>query len=390
MALILFVAELGSGFGHVRRLLPVAKAAAAQGHRPLFITANNDEIAPLVAEAGFESRPAPKVRVQPPVASGKTAVATSFADILGGLGFGDLASLRRCTNAWDALLAECRPAAVVCEFSPFLCLAALGSDLPVLVLGYGFILPPPELPRFPHLWQGTPAYSEARLLETVAELCRERSRPVLESLPRLFAGTAHAVTGLQVLDPYQDLRRQPAVGPPALEVQIETEATDDLFAYLLGDAAPTSQVLEVLSRSRCRGSAYVRRGIESHRRMLDSGRVTWLERPTPIRDALSRARLVVHHGSMLFAEEALAAGRPQVIVPLYLEHLFTARALARLGVARIARPSAGPGELEAALAAALADGTMTARALVVAEAFWRTTAPPTDLPLRLLRNVVAG
>jgi hypothetical protein len=33
---VLFAAELGGGFGHVRRLLPLARAAAAMGYDPSF------------------------------------------------------------------------------------------------------------------------------------------------------------------------------------------------------------------------------------------------------------------------------------------------------------------------------------------------------------------
>ncbi|HEY3256194.1 MAG TPA: hypothetical protein VGJ91_19685 [Polyangiaceae bacterium] len=43
--------------------------------------------------------------------------------------------------------------------------------------------------------------------------------------------------------------------------------------------------------------------------------------------------MVVRHGSMLMTEESLVAGCPQAIVPLYLEHLLTTRALLELGVA---------------------------------------------------------
>ncbi len=66
-----------------------------------------------------------------------------------------------------------------------------------------------------------------------------------------------------------------------------------------------------------------------------------------MRTALDRARLIIYHGSMLTAEETLLAGRPQVVVPLYLEHLLTARALEGLGVGMAVPATASPNVIEA-------------------------------------------
>jgi UDP:flavonoid glycosyltransferase YjiC (YdhE family) len=387
VALILFVAELGGGFGHVRRLLPVARAAAQGGHRPVFVTANPDEVSALLADAGFEGRAAPTAVRRAPVLPGG-AVATSFADVLGAVGFAERDYLRDITSAWDALLADLRPAAVVCELSPFLCLALHGSKVPLLVLGYGFILPPPHLARFPRLLQAASLYSETTLLEAVSHVCRARRQSPLPALPALLAGSDHAVTGLDVLDPYRGERRQPALGPPAIDVDgPATGATEDLFAYLLGDAPATSGILAALAASGLRGRAYIRRGTAAHRRALAGGDVVPLDGPEPIRHALSRARFVVHHGSMLLTEECLAAGRPQMIAPVYLEHLFTAGALGVLGVGRSVPAPSSSGDAGAVIAGMSADTALFARASAFAEAFWRTSAPASDLPRRLFERL---
>jgi UDP:flavonoid glycosyltransferase YjiC (YdhE family) len=58
---------------------------------------------------------------------------------------------------------------------------------------------------------------------------------------------------------------------------------------------------------------------------------------------------------MLTSEETLLGGRPQLVVPLYLEHLFTARALERLGVGRLLAASSPPEAMTAAITAARGD-----------------------------------
>jgi UDP:flavonoid glycosyltransferase YjiC (YdhE family) len=63
--------------------------------------------------------------------------------------------------------------------------------------------------------------------------------------------------------------------------------------------------------------------------------------PEPTKQALSRARIVLHHGGMLLAEETIAAGRPHLIVPSYLEQLLTAAALRALDPACTPATSGG-------------------------------------------------
>lgn len=389
MGVIAFAVELGGGFGHIKRCLPIARAAAQLGHRPLFVVTNADESAIVLDSDRVESVAAPAAGWRARARSG--GIATSYADILGQAGFDDADVLRDATAAWDRLLAQLRPLAVVSELSPFLNLALHGSDVPLLVVGYGFALPPPHLPAFPRLLDRPPLFDEARLLETVASVCRQRGSTPPRALPVLFDGHAHAVTGFAELDPYSAQRQAPPVGPPALESSLaRAEPTEHVFAYLLGDAPVTLDLLRVLGKTRLRGRAFIRRGTAAHRDALAHSGIAYLERPLPINEALERARLIVHHGSMLTSEEALVAGRPQLVAPLYLEHLFTARALENLGVASIVRPASTAERIASVLSAALDHATTSDRAARYAQTFWRDSPPQPDLAMQLLRRVVPG
>lgn len=159
------------------------------------------------------------------------------------------------------------------------------------------------------------------------------------------------------MDPYRSQRLVRSDGPLELEARYAAETPDDdVFAYLLGDRENTLPVLRALAASGASGRLFVRRGTAEQRRAIASSRlVVWLEEPTKIGEALARARVIVHHGSMLMAEESLVAGRPQVLVPLYLEHLLTARALMELGVATVLPPARNAAETTAGVRAALAN-----------------------------------
>ncbi len=390
MGLILFVAELGGGFGHVRRLMPVARAAVAAGHRPVFVVSNPEETRGFVNAAGFEIRGAPRIPRAPGRAAGASGPVRTFADLLGAVGFAEPRVLGAVTAAWEALLSELRPMAIVCEHSPFLCLSTFGGETPVLVLGYGFILPPPHLPRFPPLWSGPAAYDQDRLLELCRGSCVARARRAPDSLPSLFAGAAHAVTGLEALDPYRDLRARATVGPPALAItRAEGQAESDFFAYLLGDASPTPAILEALRSSGLGGRVFVRRGTDAQRRLLDGSRVAWLEHPAPPSDTFPKVRFIVHHGSMLTSEEGLVAGKPQLVVPLYFEHLLTARSLHELGIARVVAASAGRDGFSQALSETMANDVLAPQARIASDGYWKGSTPSPALPTELLRLVVA-
>ena len=393
MKRILFVAELGSGFGHVRRLLPLARAAARLGHQPVFLVANPTEAALVLQDSGIPVAQAPFLAAAPRRSSASEQPARSFADLLLRAGFDDEAVLSRALETWGRLVDSLRPDAAVCELSPFFCLATHGSALPVLVSGHGFVLPPPELPRFP-LLRAAPggaddeAGDENRMLAATHAVLLRHGRPALPALPALFRGTTHAVTGLEALDPYRTLRASPAVGPPGVATHPDGEPPlEDLFGYLLGEAPGTLPLLQALGRSGAGGRVFVRRPTEAQRRALAGTNLGWVERPQPIEAALARARLIVHHGSMLTTEESLLGGRPQVVLPIYLEHLLTARALLDLGVARVARPRDASAELDALVTSALAGalGGAAAQAQAVARALAR---PPPDLADRLLRAIV--
>ena len=88
MAKILFGWELGTGHGHVARLLAVARGLAAAGHQPIFAVRNMVEPAALFDGCSFPV-------IQAPVWQGDTRVerasfsAAALSDIFYTQGFGD-------------------------------------------------------------------------------------------------------------------------------------------------------------------------------------------------------------------------------------------------------------------------------------------------------------
>lgn len=322
--------ELGGGLGHVTPLLRMADVLAGEGFAPVLALRNLVEPCDLLRDVPYPVVPAPVARPRPT----ETAfLAGSYADILAVQGYNDPDRLAALVRGWDGLIDLVRPALVVADHSPTLCLAAYGA-LPAVTLGISFAMPPTHLPEFPRLVPDQPpVVAEGRLLEVLREVQRRRGRPAPATLPGLLAAEGRFVTALPELDIYGDVRDVPAVGPlDGLPVP-QPPTAPRFFAYLSIDMPGCEAILAALAATGCHGRAYVRGADAALRERLGRQGLELLARPLTQDALLREAAVVVHHGGSGLAHAALAAGRPQLLFPAHLEHLLNARRLHALGVA---------------------------------------------------------
>jgi hypothetical protein len=273
---------------------------------------------------------------QPPWRGERPFLAASYADILAVRGFDAVEHLLPLAQAWQRLIEQVRPALLIGDYSPTLCLAAY-QTLPVLTLGNGFIMPPVEGTTFPSLVPGqAPVLPEDRVLAVVREVQRRRQRPAPDTLPGLLAAAERFVTVLPELDPYQAARREPLLGPldPPLPAPLPRPERPGFFAYLSAEAPEAEAVLVGLAGAGLPGRAYLRGAAPEQRERLRRHGLAVADTPPALDEAFRAAAVVVHHASAGTAQVALAAGRPQLLFPQHLEHILYAQLLQRLGVAQ--------------------------------------------------------
>src|SRR5690606_19468645 len=81
--------------------------------------------------------------------------------------------------------------------------------------------------------------------------------------------------------------------------------------------------------------------------------------PPPLRDALQRASMLIHHGGIGSLEEAAMAGRPQLLLPRHLEQsLNTRRAIVSLPGISAVRADATIEQVRQRLPQCLQDGRL--------------------------------
>jgi hypothetical protein len=331
VATVMLAWELGEGLGHVQRLLRVAMPLQEQGHLPVLVLYNTIEPWPLLRDTGLAVLQAPvcganaRSAEQPPGGF-------NIADILALRGWDSVERLLPVVMAWQRLLELLAPRLVVADFSPTACLAAF-RKVPAVVVGSGFTVPPIDKAEFPPLLPGEAATRQDQLLAVAKEVQRFRRRPLPETLTEILAqGDCFAAT-LPELDPYSDVRREPVWDPvEPLLAPLPLPPVPHFFAYLSADFSQTEAYVTELALTGCHGTVYVRGASALLRERLKLQGLEVLDNPAPMAAVLPKTSVLVHHGGLGTAQAALAAGRPQILLPQHLEQFTTAEQLRKLGV----------------------------------------------------------
>ncbi|MCE9583490.1 MAG: hypothetical protein K8T20_13475 [Planctomycetes bacterium] len=332
MSSILMGWELGGGHGHVRTLLPIARALAREGHTPVFAVRDVVGVWPVLKGEGFQVVPAPYWPARM-ARLGETFCARSFADILAYFGWAEPEELESMVRAWDEVIDLVRPALVVLDFSPALSLATWGR-LPVVGVGSGFTNPPSRLTQYPVLDIDAPTIRpEADLLASMAEVQRRRRAPAPASLAATLGHGTRFLTTLPELDPYRTWREGRAVGPMGgLLSPLPPPPSPRWFGYFTAERKDVEQVLLGLAGTGVPGEAYVRGAAAPLVASLRAAGIEIHKNPAPIDEVMARVSVVAHTGGIGLTSAALSAGRPQVLFPEQLEQRLTAGLLAGLGV----------------------------------------------------------
>lgn len=325
MAKFLLGWEFGAGLGHVAILAPIAAGLLARGHE--VTVAARSRLAARSLPAAVRVLPAP-FWAHPPAAARPTE---TLADVFAGLGYADPVLLGAMTRAWAGLIDVVRPDVAVAEFAPTLALAARGR-LPVATVGTGFTIPPgggplPAVKAWEPTLSAEAVAAEARVQAALGAVGYDHR------LADLLTTTPTFVCAVPALDPYRGRRAAPASGPLGALAGPRTPPKRALgFAYLAADLPNLSEVLATLAGSGVPFEAYVRGLDPARSAALARPGLGLHDAPVDLRARIGNWSVLVHHGGLGTAHEALFAGVPQLVLPKQLEQALTLRALEEAGV----------------------------------------------------------
>lgn len=311
--------QLGSGQGHIQRLVALAEKLEAYGHTPIFALKSYD----------LKGIDFPWQRLEPPelVFSGREASFT-FSDVLATFGFDEVSLLRSHLAAWQKILRDVNPALVITDHAPGLVLAAQ-TIAPTIVIGSPFAVPPP-IETFPLIRCPAPPESLERQ-QRVSDVIHQLSS-INAPLGKLLTGDRSFIFSLPPLDWYAFWRVHPTyvsahitpipfchtqLGQTQLgQTQLSQTQTDPTR---MGQSQHANQVWSYLAAD------YPLRDL-----------VLTTLRPTvdfkPMQEALRDKGLAIHHGGLTTSIACLLAGIPQLVLPRYIEQQLTTIGLQQLGV----------------------------------------------------------
>jgi UDP:flavonoid glycosyltransferase YjiC (YdhE family) len=256
-------------------------------------------------------------------------------DVLVGAGLGDKALVGKIADAWMRLYRSIDPALVVADFAPAVALAAR-QRVPLMLIGNGYTLPPHEMPSFPPLHTfAPPVHREEDTLAAVNAAAEKLGLHALERLPQLFAGDAHLVHTLPLLDPYARFRRRPVDGPLIDPVPQQRRAdAQGVFAYISQGVEVRDDVVAALRRVATRLRIHAPMLSDIARDDLARAGARIEDAPVDMSRVLPACRLIVHLGGSGLAAEALLAGVPQLTLVTHVEQHLTGIALEHAGIGR--------------------------------------------------------
>jgi hypothetical protein len=337
MARVLIAWEFGENWGHLSRDLPIAESLIAAGHEVICAVANTRIGAQILGSSSIRYVQAPVVRrpSRPPKAL------VSHPEILMEGGYDQIGALRGLIGGWLGLLDVYRPDGVMIDYAPTALLAARIRNIPAVLAGTGFELPPDvaPLPTF-RVWETVSRERLLRAEETVLrhvnQILGERGSARLQRVAELFQGAKRILTTVPELDHFGERSEEDYAGPifslpGALTVRWHPDMScKRIFAYLQPWMPRLDDLLAALKGS---GADVICTFPGAPVRLVQrfqGERMRIFAKPIALEPLLPAADLTLAYGSGTVAA-SLLAGVPVLLLPRWAEQYLGARRVEALG-----------------------------------------------------------
>jgi len=371
MARILFAWELGGDYGHLARLLPVARELAARGHEPVFAVRDLLGAEAILAPHQIRSFQAPLWLGQ--VTNLPDSI--SYAELLMRFGFLNARALTGICRAWGNLVGVLQPQLLVLDHAPTALLATRQLGIPRVNFGDGFCIPPVERP-IPHFrwWQKENMArlhdSEQFAVANANRVLQALDAPPLVGLSDLMQCEDSLLCGFSELDHYPRRAAQDWLGPifslgQGVELAWPGSDGQRVFAYLKGGYSGLEQVLAALHGSKARVLVHASGLARQTMQRFTSANMAFSVDPLSMAQMASQCDLAVCHGGAGTTAAMLLAGKPLLLLPMHMEQSMAARRLTDLGAASAVVPET-LAQLPRLLKKALGDASLSKAAMAFA------------------------
>lgn len=391
MAKIVFAWELGAGLGHIVPYIRLVDALKSKGHEAIFIVRDLASAVPILGRYNVPCFQAP-VKISP--SSAPVRVPCTYAHVLYNSGFDGIESLSGRVQGWRSIFDVLNPDLVIFDHSPSALLSARGYTFKKIIMGTGFVIPPPVYP-LPNLrfWLKTDIErlhrDEDNILKIINSVLAKFRIKQLDMIAELFMTGPNILRTYKEFDPYKAERNgtywgisRDAIGETPLWPDVPGKR---IFVYLKPFPA-LQHLLSLLENLKTPSIVYIDGPRDRLREKFNSASLRFVNRPQDMTEIVSQCDLAIVNGNHNTTMRLLLAGKSILNLPLHLEQYLTACAVDTLG-AGMSAPTLKPDEISAKL-------EMLMRSDSYAEAAQKFSASHSDIEsaeqdMRLL-NFVEG
>ncbi len=371
---ILLAWELGGNYGHLAKLLCIARPLRQKGHDVLFVVKNIASAGQLLDDEKFPYMPAPRSEVH----RNRCHRPVSFADILGKAGFGNSEVLEGLVFSWQEIFKSTQADVVVAQYAPVAQFSARLSGLPCLSLNTGFECPP-DLPPFPcfrprlRLTREQLLAREAELLKNINQISSHKGKFFCRSLQEILRSDISLLVTFPELDHYWRRPDGYYIGPISLldygtTLHWRVKSSVRIFLYLRPFRG-IEHILEILAKSGADVIAHLP-GIDPKLAALyDNTSLRIVGSMVKLSSVLPDMDVAITHGGHGTAAATLVSGVPMLIIPTTIEQWMMSRVIEQLGTGLSVSKKALTETFSAALQRLLTDHSFRQMSQKVAEKY---------------------
>lgn len=240
---------------------------------------------------------------------------------------------------WENIIRGFDPHLIIADYAPGLSLLARGR-WPVLAVGNGYTMPPPEMAAFRPLAKlNRPLYAtEPEIIDRLNKDLKKIGAQSIERLPQLNEADGYGLMTIPLFDPYKAQRQQPYLGAQVPGgMPTPRPAASGGIAYFHEDSQLDDNVLNGLVGSNIDMLAYFGKHLRRVVNKFNGSRVSLADMPFNLHEDLPGKAVAVHNGGLGVATAAILAGIPQVMLYRHEEHWFTANAVVKAGAGAAAQ-----------------------------------------------------
>ena len=364
MARVMFVWELGLGFGHLAPYLDLVKALKKKGHVVVFAARDVTNAEKVFGRDGV-------VILQAPIMLRKAAnpykIQYNYTQLIHNNGFSDPLDLLARVKAWLHLFQYVRPDVAIFDHSPTALVAARALRAKRILSGSGFLIPPPGYP-LPNMryWekfdQPQVQRAEDGVLARVNKVLGAMRIPPLPHMEDLFKADEQFLLGFRELDHYPQRQNGNYLGifPSAMEAaepKWPAAGGRRVFAYL-HPFKTLPVMIQILKKLGLRTIIYAPEVPDEFKRKNLHPSIAWAMRPLDMKKVAAQCDAGITSGTYGTTCDLLLAGKPVLMMPQNLERIMVTRRVLQTRAGLVA-PINRPKLFEPRLRALLADKRFT-------------------------------